>query len=116
MQLNDRQRLGRILEYCEDIRETTLTYGASFKAFQNEREFQYSVSYCLLQIGELVADLTEEYRPETAQYIDLDKFKAVKGIALNAYDDINLEVVWEVIAYDIPALEEFCKAQTENPA
>ena len=58
MVLRDRQCLIKIREYCEDIQATVLRYGSTFEIFQSDRDFQHSVSFCILQIGELVGGLT----------------------------------------------------------
>ena len=54
MVLRDRQRLEKIAEYCEDILAAVARYGSSYDTFQSDRDFQHSVSFCILQIGELV--------------------------------------------------------------
>lgn len=65
MVLRDRQRLTKILEYCGDIQAAVRRYGPSYDTFQTDRDYQHSISFCILQIGELVGGLTEEYRDAT---------------------------------------------------
>ena len=52
----DLQRILKIKEYCDDISNALTRYGISFEAFQEDTLYQYSVSFCILQIGELSAD------------------------------------------------------------
>ena len=50
----DRQRLKRINAYCKDILASIDRYGLSFEDFFADLDYQHSVSFCILQIGELV--------------------------------------------------------------
>lgn len=61
----DEQRLERIKEYCEDIRATVSRFGANFDTFQKEPDYQKSVAFSILQIGELVGGLSEAFRTAT---------------------------------------------------
>ena len=58
--LPDRQRILRIYEYCSQIEATALRFGNSKDAFLHDLDFQQSVSFSLLQIGELSGNLTDE--------------------------------------------------------
>lgn len=49
----DRQRLEHIRDYCIEIKKTIIRYGESFEAFDSDADYQRSVSFCILQIGEL---------------------------------------------------------------
>ncbi len=114
MQLRDRWRLKKILEYCNDIQATVLRLGTSVESFLSSRDFQYSVSFCILQIGELVGALTEEYRELTKNQIRWHEIKAMRNVVVHAYGSINLEIVWEVATADIPRLGQFCKEQLQE--
>lgn len=66
MQQADRQRLTHIYEYCVSIEKAIQRFGSDFQSFDCDEDFQHSLSFCLLQIGELGGGLSEEYRRETA--------------------------------------------------
>ncbi len=57
MQLPDLQRIEHIKEYCEEIANTINRYGNSFDIFDEDIDYQKSVSFSILQIGELVGKL-----------------------------------------------------------
>ena len=51
----DLQRIAHIREYCLNIQ-----VGTTFEAFQSDLEYQQSVSFCNLQIGELCGGLSDQ--------------------------------------------------------
>lgn len=72
----DRQRLEHIRDYCIEIKKTITRYGESFGAFDSDADYQRSVSFCILQIGELsgrVFRLNSERRQQTVSSGDPSK-------------------------------------------
>ena len=69
MQQADRQHLTHIYEYCVSIEKTIQHFGSDFQPFDSDEDFQHSLSFCLLQSGELGGGLSEEYRRETANRV-----------------------------------------------
>lgn len=57
----DLQRLEHIRDYCDEIQKTIKRYGASFEIFDSDADYQRSVSFCILQIGELSGRLSSEF-------------------------------------------------------
>ncbi len=53
MQLPDLQRIEHIKDYCLETKRTIERYGDSFEVFTLDTDFQKSVSFSILQIGEL---------------------------------------------------------------
>ena len=51
----DLQRIEHIREYCVAVEQTISRYGRSFSAFDADGDYQRSVSFSILQIGELSA-------------------------------------------------------------
>lgn len=111
MRLRDKQRIQKIEEYCEDIQTTVRRYGNSFEIFQADQDYQHSVSFCILQIGELVNGLTDEFRSRTKERIQWQQIKAMRNIVVHDYGHIDLEVVWSVVVVNIPELKQFCHEQ-----
>lgn len=107
MQLRDRQRLVKIEEYCEDIQASMDRFGCSFSEFCGDAAYQGSVSFCLLQIGELVGKLTEEYRATTKAQIPWPRIKGLRNVIVHDYGSIDLEGGWKTITSNIPELRRF---------
>ncbi len=66
MQSPDVRRLKHIRDYCLEVEKTIRRYGNDFSVFDKDADYQRSVSFCILQIGELSGGLSPEYRKATA--------------------------------------------------
>ena len=58
----DLQRLSRIRDYCELIEATVKRFGGTYEHFAGDVDFQQSISFSILQIGELAGSLSEDVR------------------------------------------------------
>lgn len=114
MSPRDQQRLLKIQEYCNVIQATVSRYGDSFEVFQTDRDYQNSVSFSILQIGELVVGFTQEYRTATKEQIPWPQIRGMRNIIVHNYGSVNLKVVWDIVTVDILELERFCKEQLAN--
>ena len=65
----DLQRIKHIRDYCVEVERTIARYGNSFDIFDHDPDYQRSVSFCILQIGELSGGLSQGYRQKTAKYV-----------------------------------------------
>ena len=107
----DRQCLIKIREYCEDIQTTISRYGASFEIFQEDRDYQQSTAFCVLQIGELVGKLSEDYRNATKEHMPWPQIKGMRNIVVHDYESLNIEIMWSIITKNILELQQFCDEQ-----
>ncbi len=113
MQQADRQRLTHIYEYCVSIEKAIQRFGSDFQSFDSDEDFQHSLSFCLLQIGELGGGLSEEYRRETANRVQWGPMKAMRNMVAHGYGKMDRRIIWETVTTDIPALKAFCEEQLE---
>ena len=65
----DLQRIKHILDYCNEIKKTIARYGDYFAIFDTDADYQRSISFSIMQIGELSGGLSEEYRRKTRESI-----------------------------------------------
>ena len=114
MQQLDIQRLEKIIEYCDRIARTVDRYGNSFEVFSEDEDYQQSVSFSILQIGELVAGLSAEYKDDTSGLMPWNQIKAMRNIVAHGYGSISLNTVWATVHEDIPELRKFCDGQIED--
>ena len=112
MESRDRQRLAHIVEYCDKITASCSRYGNSLEALSNDVDYQQSVAFSLVQIGELVAGLSEELKAEYDS-IPWRGIKSMRNIVVHGYGSISLPVVWDTINSDVPELREVCLAFLE---
>lgn len=104
----DLQRIAHIHDYCEEIQKTIARYGNAFESFDNDADYQRSVSFSILQIGELSGGLSLEFRRETANRVQWGPMKGMRNLVAHSYGSMSREIIWETAVTDIPALREFC--------
>lgn len=91
--------------------DRTVRLGKSLDAFLSSIDYQHSVAFCILQIGELVSGLSEEYRSATKGQIQWQSIKGARNIIVHDYGKIQLDKVWKIVTDDIPLLKDFCNEQ-----
>ncbi len=114
MQSPDIQRLKHIRDYCLEVEKTIARYGNDFAIFNQDADYQRSVSFCILQIGELSGGLSQEYRKETAMRMQWGAIKGMRNLVAHNYGSMSRDVIWETATMDIPALKAFCEEQLES--
>ena len=62
---------------------------------------------CILQIGELVGRLTDEFKVSNAD-IPWHRIRGMRNYVAHEYGSIDLDVVWFVATDSIIALRRFC--------
>ena len=107
----DLQRLKHIRDYCIEIEKTITRYGDSFAVFDKDPDYQRSVSFCILQIGELSGGLSQEYRQSTAERIQWGPIKGMRNLVAHSYGSMSRDIIWETAITDIPVLRCFCEEQ-----
>lgn len=110
----DLQRIAHIREYCCRIQRSLVRHDGSFAEFNTDEEFQQSVAFSVLQIGELCGGLSEEYRRSTGDAVQWNAIRGLRSIVVHAYGSIKLDILWDTVTQDIPALKEFCDGQLEG--
>ena len=56
--------LEHIVSYCQQIEQTVDRFGDDPVTFQNDPIYRNAAALCILQIGELVGKLTDEFREQ----------------------------------------------------
>jgi uncharacterized protein with HEPN domain len=107
----DLQRIARIRDYCAEIEKTIARYGDSFESFDKDTDYQRSVSFSILQIGELSGGLSEEYRRATNDRVQWGPIKGMRNMVAHSYGSMSRSIIWETAKFDIPALKRFCQEQ-----
>ena len=76
--------------------------------------YQNAVALCLLQIGELVGHLSDEFKASRPQ-IPWRQIKALRNIIAHNYASIDAETAWEIVETDIPVIRDFCTDELYDP-
>lgn len=56
--------LEHIVVYCQQIEQTIDRFGNSYAAFRSDPIYRNAAALCILQIGEPVGKLTDEFREQ----------------------------------------------------
>ena len=105
MKSEDRAVLERILKYCNDIDSLLKEYGNDFTLYKNKISYQYSCNMCIIQIGELVGRLSDEFVGKYTE-IPWHAIKAMRNLHAHDYERVDLEIVWNTLTEEIPDLKK----------
>ncbi len=94
----------KIIEYCDIVDELLEEYGRDFLIFQSTISFQLSVSMCIIQIGEYVSRLSDDFKEEN-DHIPWRKIKGMRNFTTHQYENIELDMIWYTITEELPALK-----------
>lgn len=88
-------------------KQPSTALGDSYAVFSEDPIYRNAAALCILQIGELVGKLTEDFRAAHPG-VPWRQIKAMRNIVAHSYGTIDPEVTWEVMTEDIPALKSYC--------
>ena len=103
----DRSILEHIISYCEQIEATIDRFGDSYAVFSDDPIYRNAAALCILQIGELVGKLTEDFRASHPG-VPWRQIKAMRNIVAHSYGTVDSEITWEIIKDGIPELKAYC--------
>lgn len=111
--MNEVKRDIRVLEhmsdYCDQILEAVARFGDEEAIFLNDRQYRNAVSLCILQIGELVTVLSDDFKKEHSN-IPWRDIKLMRNIVAHRYGTVDHSITWDVVKNDIPLLKAFCES------
>lgn len=110
----DTQILSHIYNYCDKIQHTVTRFGTSFDTFSTDADYQDSIAMNLLQIGELVSKLSEDFVKKTSDAISWRNIKGMRNLLAHDYGSANVEIVWKTVIDDLPVLRDFCRPYAEQ--
>ncbi len=111
--MNNKERnidiLEHIVKYCDEIINTQSHFGKSFEVFKNNSIYINAVAMCILQIGELSAYLSDDFK-QMYNKVPWRSIKGMRNIIAHKYGDIDIKTVWEATVDDIPVLQDYCNS------
>ena len=108
MSQKDKIIIQKILQYCKDIGEMINRFGDDIQVYESDFAYQYACSMCIIQIGELVGQLSEELKNER-QEVPWRLIKDMRNIFTHDYARVDNEIVWDTLKNNIPDLRDLCK-------
>jgi len=99
--------LNKIIKYCAEIDEANKDFGNSIEVLKAKPTYKNAVAMCVLQIGELITHLTDDFK-ETYSSMPWRDIKRMRNIAAHHYGSFDIDLLWDTIQNDIPSLREYC--------
>ncbi len=100
--------LQKVIAYCQRIADNLERYHHDFEAFKNDYLFQDACCMCVVQIGELATQLSDEAKGRDTT-IPWRVIKDTRNFYVHAYGSIDVPSVWDTLEHDIPALKVACE-------
>ena len=79
-----------------------------YHQFVTDRAYHSAVSMCVLQIGELVGGLSNEFREETKDEMQWGMIRGMRNWFAHSYREMDNAIIWDTISNSIPLLMKFC--------
>lgn len=108
IETRDKIILQKIILYCKRISDNLERNGQDFSVFETDHMFQDACCMCVVQIGELVSQLSEKVKEQNAA-IPWRIIKDTRNFYVHAYGSIDVRSVWETLLIDIPTLQVACQ-------
>jgi uncharacterized protein with HEPN domain len=99
--------LKKIIGYCDEITDANNQFGNTLENLKASSVYRNAVSMCVLQIGELSTQLTDEFK-ETHLGILWKSIKGMRNIIAHHYGKFDVDILWNTIDGRIPELKEYC--------
>ena len=109
MNPKDLRCLEHIVEHCTDIQEFVERVGGTFDSFEKDKMCYNAVFIKLEQIGEIVKNLSYDFRHETEQVIPWKAIAGNRDPIAHGYAKVSLKRTWETVVNDVPQLLRFCQ-------
>jgi uncharacterized protein with HEPN domain len=104
MKNRDSHYVQRIIEYCLKIEDILNSIDYDYDVFTGE-VYQLASSMCIVQIGENVGRLSDEFK-ERYDNIPWRDIKGMRNITTHKYDNMDVVILWNVLVDRIPELKD----------
>lgn len=106
--------IDHIRKYCEEIIKELNSINSDKTRYLQSTVYKNSLALCVLQIGELVNILSEDFKGKHPD-IDWRAIKAMRNIVAHKYGEFDFDILWETVTESIPELHDFCvKIESEQ--
>ena len=104
----DSSILQHMLDYCLEIDRTLQEISNEREKFDASSTHRNALALCVLQIGELVGILSDDFKTAYPEMPWKD-IKQMRNIVAHKYGSFDFDLLWEVVSEDIPELSAFCE-------
>jgi uncharacterized protein with HEPN domain len=102
-----------ILLAAQDIQR--FTTGMSYADFLRDDKTQAAAVQRIIVMGEAAKRLSEEFRTAHPQ-IQWRQVSGMRDRCIHRYNEIKLDIVWEVVTRDAPVIAEYLKGVVRPPS
>lgn len=106
----DLQILEKICRYCDDIVFTHNEYNRDYDVFCTNPTYKNAVALCILQIGELVKNLSEEFTLANPS-IPWKSIRGMRNVVAHQCGHIDIDTLWNTSEEKLIELRDFCISQ-----
>ena len=106
MKDNDRKSVEKLIYYCNRLEEHVIAFGNSKEEYMINKQYQDACSLVIIQIGEHVGRLSDEFKEEHRD-IPWRDIKDMRNIFAHNYDNVMFDISWETITEDLPYFKEY---------
>lgn len=100
--MKDEKRLGDILGAIKAIDSYSVS---SYDEFIADTKTQEAILYNLIIIGEAANQISDDFQ-EKHQTIPWSSMIGTRNIIVHGYDQVKLQIVWEILKHDLETLKE----------
>lgn len=105
MNERDKRIIDKMIQYCTDVEMLLNRYNHSYDLYTEDISFQYSCNMCIIQIGELVTRISDDFISANEQ-IPWHAIKGMRNLHAHDYENVDLEMVWTTLTEEIPDLKQ----------
>lgn len=99
--------------YINQIGTAHDDFGASKQRFVESTTYQNAISMCILQIGELVNRLSDDFKANNA-HIPWNKIRGMRNYVAHEYGSIDFDIIWYASTNSVADLRFFCESLLEK--
>lgn len=100
-----------MIESIREIQEDTANF--TYEKFEQNRTVRRAVERNFEILGEAGGRVSDECRQQNPE-IDWRKIIGLRNIIIHRYDQVNSEMLWEVIVFNLPTLSKQLTALHER--
>lgn len=106
--MRNESAIKHMLEYCVEIERTLSEISYDREKYDQSSTHRNALALCVLQIGELVGVLTDDFKDEHPEMPWKD-IKQMRNVVAHRYGAFDFDILWETVTSDIPTLKAFCE-------
>ncbi|MDR1082936.1 MAG: DUF86 domain-containing protein [Coriobacteriales bacterium] len=104
----DLSTLRHIVFYCDEIDGAIDQHGLTLEKVKADSLYKNALAMNILQIGELVNVLSEEFKSLNSGSIPWRDIKRMRDKAAHHYGSFDTDTLWETVTNDIAQLRNYC--------